>query len=69
MTKFVETARAPFRPWNVHQAGLGFTQILIGIPIGVVMPFPMVSIGLSIMLGGVVPLLQNSRSGQNWVAR
>lgn len=44
-------------------------MIAIGIPIGILTPFPMVPIGLTIVLAGAALLARNSDSGRAWLAR
>lgn len=50
-------------------AGLGIVLIAIGIPIGFLTPFPMVPIGLTIVLTGAALLARNSDAGRAWLAR
>lgn len=50
-------------------AGFGIVLILIGIPIGILTPFPMVPIGLTVALTGTALVARNSASGRAWIAR
>jgi len=47
---------------------LGVGLIIIGVPIAIITPFPMIPIGLSIVIAGTVLVARNSLTGRLWLA-
>ena len=47
---------------------LGVGLIIIGVPVAIITPFPMIPIGLSIVVAGTVLVARNSLTGRLWLA-
>ena len=56
------------RPVSIVRAGLAGCGIIL-VLIGILTPFPMVPIGLTVALSGIALVARNSDSGRAWLAR